>query len=186
MNYRTLVKVHGYIAVFFLPMAILYAVTGAFYIVGVSGSTDASSIEFPLVSGWPKTFADARITADQQLQQHRFPLIPRNVDRRVQEVDEFFWRGLSHTVTLTRSGDTTATVTVSENDLFRQLVEIHKNHAGLLYAIIGFAFGLAMAVLILSGTLMMFRSRLHRRAATWLLSAGTALCVVAYCLTILA
>lgn len=180
MNYRTLVKIHGYIAVFFLPMAILYAVTGAFYIVGESGSVRSTSIEFPLAPGWPQTFPDAREVADHHLQQRQLRLVPRNVDRRVQEDDEYYWRGLTHSVTMTRSGDATATVIVNENDLYRQLVEIHKNHAGVVYAVIGFAFGIAMAILIVSGSLMMFRSRLYRRAATWLLSSGTVLCIVAY------
>lgn len=185
MTHRTLIKVHGYIAVFFLPMAILYAVTGAFYIVGQSGSTQTASMEFSLTSGWPQSFPEAREAVDHHLQKSRLKPVPRNVDRRIQENDEFYWRGLTHSVTLTRTGETSATVTVNENGLFRQLVEIHKNHAGVLYSILGFAFGIAMAILIVSGSLMMFRSPLYRRTATWLLSSGAALCFIAYYLTVL-
>lgn len=188
MNHLTLIKIHGYIAVFFLPMALLYAVTGALYIVGKGGAAETVSFEVAATGSWPATTDAASALADRKLRENGLPSIINAITATSRAVSdtEYYWRTLSQSVTLTRTGEETAELWVQDNSLYRQLVEIHKNHAGILFAIIGFGFGIAMAVLILSGALMMFRSRLYRRSAMLLASSGTALCLVAYGVSVLA
>lgn len=188
MSHRTLIKVHGYIAVFFLPIAILYAVTGTFYIIGKSGSATNVSLEFQTKGGWPKTVDIAHALVNERLRDNGLPAAAENLAAtgRAASDTEYYWRALTHSVALTKTGNETAKLQVQENSLYRQLVEIHKDHAGIFFTVIGFAFGIAMSILILSGSFMMFKSRLHRKAATWLLSSGTALCIVAYCASVFA
>lgn len=188
MTHRTLIKVHGYIAVFFLPMALLYAVTGTLYIVGKSGSTESVSIELEMTSSWPNTIDAAQSLVGGTLRENNLAATIDSVlaTARTNSDTEYYWRTLTHSVTLTRTGETTARLQTQRNSLYRQLVEIHKDHAGIMFTVLGFGFGIAMAVLILSGSLMMFKSRLHRRSATLLLSSGTALCVGAYFASVLA
>lgn len=188
MSHRTLIKIHGYIAVFFLPLALLYAVTGTLYIIGKSGSASTVSVEFQTMDGWPETIEAAYPLVEGKLHENNLPVALNSVTAtsRVNSDTEYYWRTLAHSATLTKTGDAAATLRVQENGTYRQLVEIHKDHAGILFTIMGFGFGIAMSVLILSGALMMFKSKLYRKPATLLLSSGTVLCLAAYGVSVFA
>lgn len=188
MNHRTLVRIHGYIAVFFLPLALLYAVTGTLYIIGESGSANTVSVEFQTTTGWPETIDAAYPLVEEKLRENDLPMAINGVTAtsRVNSDREYYWRTLAHSATLTRTGDAAAALRIQKNGPYRQLVEIHKDHAGILFTILGFGFGIAMAILILSGAVMMFRSKLYRKPATLLLSSGTVLCLTAYGVSVFA
>lgn len=180
MNRRTLIKVHGFIAVFFLPLAMLYAITGALYITGSKGSIDETTLKVGLRSGWAQSIDVARSFANEHLLDAGFPAASNSAGEFVLGDGKYLWRALTHSVTLVRLDDATAEIRVEKNSLYKQLVEIHKNHAGPWFAFLGIAFGVAMMTLILSGAWMMFESSLYRRAASSLLIVGTTVSLAAY------
>jgi hypothetical protein len=177
-------RLHGYIAVFFLPMAILYAGTGALYIIGESGAAPQASFNIKLPNGWPASSDGARKLASEWLQEHDLPALSTSAGQGTNGDDGYYWRALTHAILLTRISDSEAELIVQSNSLYRQLVEIHKDHAGLMFTIIGFAFGMGMLILILSGALMMFRSKQFRNSAAVLLTSGTAACLLAYVVSV--
>lgn len=180
MTYRTCVKIHGYMAVFFLPLAVLYALTGAAYIAGHAGAAPQTVFSVTLAAGWPDDLVDARTFVDDALSDKSLPVTDDAADARRLNGGTYSWRSLPHNVTLTRIDEAGAQITFQEHGLFRRLVEIHKNHAGPVFSVLGFAFGLAMLGLVLSGSIMMFRSRLYRRTATIMVACGAAVSTAAY------
>ncbi len=185
MHRRTLILIHGYIAVFFLPLAVLYAATGVLYIVGAKGTLAETAVTVALPQGWPQTLDDARAIATARLQQHGLPE-PNAIAGEFELGDDgYYWRALTHGVRLEQTGANAAELRVEESDLLRQFVEIHKNHAGPLFRFLGIAFGLGMLLLIVSGAWMMFQSRTYRRAATNLLAGGVVTSIAAYTATVL-
>lgn len=181
---RNLISIHGYIAVFFLPMAVLYAITGAFYVVGVRGNVDDMRIELDLPSNWPTTTSDALDVAAKALA-GRGVTLSNTPDRSIEiSKDEYLFRSLNYSFRLTQSGTNRAVVTYTKNGLYRQFVEIHKDHAGSLFSVLGFAFGIALFVLLLSGTVLILQLKQHRTPATYVLVLGTLTCSTAYILAI--
>lgn len=185
MNRRTLIILHGFIAVFFLPLAMLYAVTGALYILGSNGTSHDTTITVELTDGWPESIDAARELAGGRLLEAGLPEANPVAGEYVFDDDRYYWRALTHGVTLARISDDRAELRIQENSFYRQLVEIHKNHAGPWFRILGIAFGLAMLILILSGAWMMFASSMYRRTAGKLFAGGLVVSLAAYVATVL-
>lgn len=91
---------------------------------------------------------------------------------------------MDRNVTLQRVGSSVAELRLQNHSVFRRLVEVHKNHAGILFSILGTAFGLAMSLLVLSGSLMMFRSRLYRESASAVFAVGALISAASYFATL--
>lgn len=186
VNHRTLVKLHGYIAVLFLPMAILYAVTGTLYILGESGAAATIRIEPAEVREWPESAEQASALVDGILRARGRPAIGSFAEPRHGDDGSYVWRAMDRNVTLSKAAGGGVALRLEQHSTFRRLVEVHKNHAGILFSILGIAFGIAMSTLLLTGALMMFKSRLYRRSATAVLAAGVAMSAGTYFLTLYA
>ena len=102
MQHITLTKIHGYIAVFFFPMAILYAITGTAYIVGEGGEAIRTTYEFPQQTQWPTDVDQARLLAATLLEQENLPPPSTIMGQRVLGDNGYSWRGFTHGVTLNR------------------------------------------------------------------------------------
>ena len=179
MSRRLLVQIHGYIAVFFLPMALLYAITGGFYILGQGGSDTRSTIavqlaEKPVDAG----AAIAAIRGELEKQGWRVP----SVDDPVRPLQGgYYWMGLGEVIRLSPKGTSGEwEIYRQQNHWYKQLVEIHKDHAGTLFSVLGFGFALGMFILVVSGAFMMFQSPLYRKVATVLVIIGSIISVSAW------
>lgn len=181
MRHRTLIKLHGFTAVFFLPMAILYAVTGAIYILGQHGSY-ANEISVPVISDeqWPAREDAAILFVNKILQKKGFARINPFAHGGMLNNDTYRWLELDRRVLLTRNAQGMPQIVLQENNLLKRMVAIHRNLAGLLFAIIGVTFGIATMILVLSGAYMMLQMKLYRKSATLCLAAGTIMTVGAY------
>lgn len=187
LNHRTLVKLHGYIAVLFLPMAILYAVTGTLYILGESGAASTIRIRPAEVREWPESVEQAAALVNGILRTRGRAAIGSFAEPRHGDDGSYVWRAMDRTVTLSKAaGGGGVAVRLEEHGTLRQLVEVHKNHAGIVFSILGIAFGIAMSTLLLTGALMMFKSRLYRKSASAVLAAGVAMSAGTYFLTLYA
>ena len=179
-KHRVLVQVHGYVAVFFLPMALLYAMTGALYVIGIKGAAPETRIAVPLENSWPATDAQARAFVTDRLQANGLPALSSAAGHGMVVDTEYYWLALTHWVILTKIDDKRAELVVRKNSPLRQAVEIHKDHAGAIFTVIGFTFGLAMLLMIVSGAVMMFRAKSYRKTAVIVVACGSAMSVLAY------
>ncbi len=171
MSRRLLVLIHGYIAVFFLPFALLYAITGGLYILGESGGDTRSTVS--ITTSTPPSSAGEAISLMQAELSSRGWRVPTATDPYRELQGGYYWGHFSETLRFAPSKtEGQWDIIHQQNSWYRQLVEIHKDHAGLYFSIMGFGFAIGMFVLILSGAFMMFQSKVHRKMATILVVVG--------------
>ncbi|GAB1270177.1 hypothetical protein NBRC116493_34310 [Aurantivibrio infirmus] len=183
MKRKLLIQIHGYIAVFFLPLALLYAITGAFYILGETGGvvrTDASLES----SNIPTTAKEIIPLIEATLNENNWR-VP-SADEYVRELqDGYLWSSLGESVRVTiTEGSSTIALNHTKNTWYKQLVEIHKDHAGKYFSLLGFAFGVGMIIMTISGAIMMLQSPTHKRIAITLVSAGTVITLATWAYTL--
>lgn len=165
-------------------MAMLYALTGTFYILGESGTASTTVVEMTERRTWPQGEAAAFKLTNDVLRSRGIEGIGGLVQSRREGNGNYLWRGMSRNVTLLKGSGGIMEIHLQEHGVFRQLVEVHKNHAGMIFSILGVAFGFAMLILILSGAFMMFKLNSFRRSASVVLALGTAMSVSAYLATL--
>ena len=93
----------------------------------------------------------------------------------------YYWMGLGEVIRLSPKGTSGEwEIYRQQNHWYKQLVEIHKDHAGTLFSVLGFGFALGMFILVVSGAFMMFQSPLYRKVATVLVIIGSIISVSAW------
>lgn len=142
------VKIHLYVAAFFLPMLLAMATSGGLYLIGVKGSVDSSPVSLS---------ATQTLTSDS--------------DTLESDVREFLnANGIDHDFEYIKvSGNTLITrptssdyyeITLHENevhatlnrpDLIKSLVELHKGHGPLLFKDLQKLMAIGLLIVLLSG-----------------------------------
>lgn len=193
MKRRLLIQIHGYIAVFFLPLALLYAVTGTLYITGETGGvvhTDTTVI----LANIPDTHQELLPLIEPTLIENNWQ-VPSLSDYAREFPDGYRWSYLGESIRVTfplnelgeiAEGQNEITIFRGKNTWYKQLVEIHKDHAGFYFSILGFAFGIGMLIMTISGGIMMLQSPVHKRIALILVTAGTFVTLATWAYTLFA
>ena len=182
LSRRTLVLIHGYIAVFFLPFALLYAITGGLYILGETGGDERNTVEVT-VSSPPENTAAAIELITPALTERGWR-IPKTSDNVRELQGGYYWGRFDETLRFAPSNNGNWVISHQQNSWYKQLVEIHKDHAGIYFSILGFGFAIGMFVLVISGAIMMFQSPVYRNTAIKLLAGGVVVTVCVWVLSI--
>ena len=142
------IKIHLYVAAFFLPMLLAMAVSGGLYLLGVKGSVDSTPVS---LSATKALFADSR-----------------TLDRDVRELlnangiaHDFEYIKVSGSKVITRPTSTNyyefiihegeAQATLNRPDLIKSLVELHKGHGPLFFKDLQKLMALGLLIVLLSG-----------------------------------
>jgi len=173
---------HAYLSCFFLPLALLYTLTGAIYLLGIEGGV-ASSSEFEL-AGRPASEEPA------DLVEWLTPALKSQADRCVPEIyyrerGEHGWynmRGGVH-LTLPEDPEKPVEVHVDNYDLWLQLVLIHKGVAGPLFVVLGVLLGVSLLFSLISGALVAVSMPKFKRQAWVYMGLGLLSLLLAYALT---
>ncbi len=166
------IKIHLYLASFFLPLLLLMAVSGGAYLQGFKGTVESAPI--PVLNPVPldTTASDLKQEVDGFLQAngivHNFEyvkvsgktLITRPTSRDYYEID-------------TRSD--VPTVTLQQPDLLKRIVELHKGHGPGLFKNLQKVMALGLIVILLSGFWLGFTSAALRTPTMITTLAGLAL-----------
>lgn len=165
-------KLHGYLACFFLPFTLLYIITGTLYFFDIKGDvTSVSEYSVPLSNGWPTNDVLARPLVERFLKQHQDIELPEdyyfehgnhdwyghkreviliNPDEHQDHHDES--QVISHGDNLDRSS--LAKLVVKEHDLLQQLLIIHKGFAGSFFKLLSILFAASLTFSIISGVVI--------------------------------
>ena len=183
MSRRLLVLIHGYIAVFFLPLALLYAVTGGLYILGETGGDDRTTVSVAVTTP-PQSAVEAIRLMRPELEQHGWR-VPGDDEYYRELQGGYYWAKFTGSLrfTPTQSGSQWEIVH-QRNHWYKQLVEIHKDHAGIYFSVLGFGFATGLFILIGSGAYMMFQSPAYRKAASILFVSGISVTAIVWLLSI--
>lgn len=173
------IKYHAYISCFFLPFALLIALTGILYLFDIKGGPSekfeyllSEEIDFPLEKKEAKAFIENYLTEKQN--GLHLPL-PSNYweDHAIQG-----WWDFHGGVMLDAHDDNQLKIQVETNNLMRKLLYIHKGIAGDIFVIFGILFGISLLFSLLSGTIVaLVMPKLKKNAVIFMLAGALSVLV---------
>jgi hypothetical protein len=142
------IKIHLYVAAFFLPMLFAMAASGGLYLLGFKGSVDSSPVSLltiKLLTADSETLDnDVRELLNSNGVEHDFEYIKISGDK-------FITRPTSTDFYELTIHDNEVQATLNQPDLIKSLVELHKGHGPLLFKDLQKLMALGLLIVILSG-----------------------------------
>ena len=142
------IKIHLYVAAFFLPMLLAMAVSGGLYLLGVKGSVDSTPVS---LSATKALFADSR-TLDRDVGEllnangiaHDFEYIKVSGNKVItRPTSTNYYEFIIH--------EDEAQATLNRPDLIKSLVELHKGHGPLFFKDLQKLMALGLLIVLLGG-----------------------------------
>ncbi|MGX2972725.1 hypothetical protein [Helicobacter sp. T3_23-1059] len=162
----TFLRYHLYISLFFLPLALMYKITGIVCIFGYFGGVDRQAIAldetqkhffsdfmYPLdvdSSNADRESARAKILAFLAQNQITIPLNTNLYDSR--DKNHFILGSTHHSVEVAKSSP--RQILICKNDFLANLVALHFSRAGVGFSILAFCFVVFMGITYITGLLM--------------------------------
>lgn len=170
-------KLHAYLACFFLPFTILYLATGVLHLFDIHGDyKNIYEYEVPLSKGWPEQELVAKDFVLQLLSEKGHLPVP---EFYYGEENMHDWYGRTKEVVFIPTDDPAhAKIIIKEHDFWKQLLFIHKGIAGKIFWILGLLFGLHLLISAISGVVMVLKMPALKSTSMLSLSAGFALLVI--------
>jgi hypothetical protein len=142
------VKIHLYVAAFFLPMLLAMATSGGLYLLGVKGSVDST----PVTLSATQTLSPDSDTLDSDV---RELLTENGIDHDFEYIKvsagTFITRPTSSDYYELTVLENEVQATLNRPDLIRSLVELHKGHGPLLFKDLQKLMALGLLIILLSG-----------------------------------
>lgn len=177
---QSLVTMHVVLAGFFLPMALIFAITGGLYTFAIRGGYETTKSEILLSLPEEPGLTELQATAEDYFKQQGLsaPTGGANI-RKVGTSWQFEWTGSDYDFTL----EPTLTpgsykISVKKTDWHRHFVQLHKAKGGLPFKILAAAFAVGLLLLFATGVLMSLSSRLMKKKMLISLLAGVVTCAV--------
>ncbi len=173
---------HSYLAMFFLPVAILFAVTGALYVFGITGDLNTKTCEIKLDEPFPWSQAQ-NIEAQEALmvkfaKETGIKVPEGKAIKGKQGVTLGSMTGY-HLVFIPEIEKDTATLLVNNPNLYFKAVMLHKAKCGVAFKVIGIGLGVAMIVLYITGICLVLGKRSLRAKLLLTCLAGFIVMIVA-------
>lgn len=180
MTTATWVKIHGYISMFFLPLAFIYAVTGGLIILGERGDLAREKHIITLEN------PDLSDVAAQKAVIAKFLLGRGEKNLPVGEPkfsrNEIYW-GIPSSINVSLSNGENqgeGVLDVRKPDLLFSLVILHRARGGKIFDYFGLVFAFAMLIMYVSGIFIFWKIKSKRiwLSATFLIGTlATALAI---------
>ena len=181
----TIMKLHGYLSVFFLMFMFIYALTGTLYLFEIEGNKTSRSVSFQLDSlgldSWPESEKEALKVMPSILKKVGEDKLPSKYsDRKGHE-----WSALDRSILFAKTAENNSVlVTVSHSDFMRQMLMIHKGHGGPLFTVFGIALGIYILLMMISGVWMTIKTKPMIRGSKISALLGFGSAIVIYLITI--
>ena len=174
MNRKTLIEIHLYLALFFMPFLLMMPITGISYLLGQKGASE-QSVVFTVNEAVPKDTRNNWIRT--QFEQN-------NIDFTWEEIkesgDSLILRPSSkqHYV-LKMSDGQTQFINVKPNFMLK-MIELHKGHGPSWFKILEEAFGVGLLLVSFSGLWLAFGMKAYRKKIVISFALGMIITIVAY------
>jgi hypothetical protein len=178
MGYRKqLIVLHTVLAAFFLPMGIMYAITGGLYGLGLKGGYDTVETELQLQAPLEAELSTlAKLAEDELAKQGINPPTGSASVKKGGTSFYFEWTGAVRDVQLHPTEDPlVATFKVKDTNVQRYFVQLHKAKAGNVFKWFAAVWMVGLVLLFLTGGVMAFAAKPYRKLAVVAAAAG---CVV--------
>jgi hypothetical protein len=166
-------QIHTYFAFFFLPLTLLYIVTGVLYMFEIKGGPSAE-YEYPILlqDGWPKTQTEAKQLVLPILKNNQHGKLPSDFWL---EDDYIGWYGYQQEVVIDpRQEVQNAKLKVVEHDIWLQLLTIHRGYAGYFFWIFGIMLGLSLLISLITGLVIAYTTPRFRHSSLLFTMLGVA------------
>ncbi len=175
-----LMKVHLILAVFLLPVAVMFFVTGALYIWEIKGEEEKSKYQIVLEAPFSGSLDDFTTLTSQQLSDLGLS-VPTGTPKikQKEEGDMFEWSGSALNVTVKIDVKTSvAEMEVKQSSWYRHLVQLHKAKGGLLFKVYATVLSIALLIVLLTGFIMAWQVPRLRYLTVMSISSGLAIFLV--------
>lgn len=172
-------KLHAYIACFFLPITLLYITSGMLYFFDIKGEAKSEQ-EFFITTelAWPESEQDAEKFVRQQLTGERFVELPEDYYLWEGKHD---WYGHEREVLLKPTDKINVfEIHITEHDWIMQMLIVHKGFAGIYFKVFSVLFGIGLAFTILSGVIVTLQLPQLKKPALLAIGAGAILLAVGF------
>ena len=149
-------KLHVLIAVFILPVAILFFVTGAFYTWGIKGDYKVSVQSLPLKQPLQNDLKIlVKVVKDELKNQDISPPTGKAKIKKIGQSFKLEWTGSDKDVVLESTPNPLiAQLKIKETGWHRHFVQLHKAKGGIAFKIYATILALGLLFLLISGFIM--------------------------------
>ncbi len=160
-------KLHIYISVFFLPVAIMYALTGALYIFGIEENSGATINKYTIESTNNTNEIEVLIN---YLSENNIK-IPKNTTPKEAKNGGIQIGGIYYSASIKKVNDIYEITTI-QRSIYGTLVLLHKSKGEFYFDIMAIAFSIALIVLYVTGFIITSFCKNKRKEAIIIFSAG--------------
>lgn len=181
MGYRKqLIVIHTVLAAFFLPMGIMYAITGGLYGLGLKGGYDTVSSELALEAPLDGELSTMVKLAEDELSRQGIAAPSGGASVKKGGTSYFMeWTGAVRDVQLHPTDDPlVAEFKIKDTDVQRYFVQLHKAKGGTVFKWFAAVWMVGLVALFLTGGVMAYAAKPYRRMAVVATLAGCASFVV--------
>ncbi len=169
-------QIHIYVSLFFLPCAVLFALTGIVYILGADQDTGLKVENYKLVknieAGKEK---DALI---QYLQENNLK-IPSNTEVIKGKDKGVTIGGAHYSANIAPIAQNEYAITLKTRSLLGDMIMLHKDKGAWYFSVLSIAFGIALFLLYISGLIItLFASKKDRQKQLATLGAGIVITIL--------
>ncbi|REL32429.1 PepSY domain-containing protein [Thalassotalea euphylliae] len=164
-------KLHAYFSCFFLPLTLVYIVSGVLYMFDITGEVK-QEYSYPIaVKEWPKNEESAAQIVVPLLAKYEHLSLPDDYSKRGGGHN---WYGQKQQVSLKLDKENQISqLIVKEYDVWRQMLMIHKGHAGYIFWLLGILFGVSLTFSLISGVVISLQLPQLKKQSVVMLAAGT-------------
>ncbi len=156
INRLILMKVHVLIAVFILPIAIMFFVTGAFYTWGIKGDyeTTVQKLHLKIPLQEERSYLINVVETELNKQQVSLPTGKAKI-KKIGQSFQLEWTGSSKDVVLEPTSDPLiAQLKIKNTGWHRHFVQLHKAKGGVAFKIYATILAVGLLFLLISGFIM--------------------------------
>lgn len=179
INRLFFMQVHLLLATFIFPIALMFFVTGALYIVGFEGHFDTEVYTLKLNAPLQKD--DAALTDFITNELKNLNLSPPTAKVHNYSKDEFIkfeLRGAALRVTLESTQPSEAKLTVQQANWYKKLLELHTNNGTTAFKVYAMVFAVSLLMLLVTGYIMALQLPKYRKMTLYSTAAGIVVFIV--------
>lgn len=180
LNRTTLMKAHTLLAVFILPCAIMFFVTGALYTWGIKGAYDTTIHELHVKSPIQPELTELIALAEKELKKQN--LVTPTGQARIKKIGDSFkleWSGSNMDIILEpTSQPLVVKLEIKNASWYRQFVQLHKAKGGVSFKVYAAVLATAILLLLITGFIMAWQMPKLRKLTLVSATLGIAVFVV--------
>lgn len=140
-------QIHLYLSLFFLPMALIYTITGSLYVFGVRHEALAEVVEIKIFQDIPKGEERAAILETLAANSLR---VPKDTEVHFAR-NRMIMGDLRYQVTLSKVKEREYILRSINRNFYGVLLSLHRSHGKYYFDILAIGFSIALVLLYLSG-----------------------------------